>query len=84
MLPLYLEPINPVVSGGSKNINLGVGFALRCFQCLSLTNVATQQCAWRHNWYTRGWLLRVLSYYLELPSIFDACSRKGPYCLATY
>ncbi|PIR91279.1 hypothetical protein COU03_02490 [bacterium (Candidatus Gribaldobacteria) CG10_big_fil_rev_8_21_14_0_10_41_12] len=61
MLLLHLEPINPVVSGGFKNPNLVVGFALRCFQCLSLTNVATQQCSWQNNWHTRGWLRKVLS-----------------------
>jgi len=51
---LHLEPINLIISEESKSSNLGAGFALICFQCLSLTNLATQQCRWRDNWYTRG------------------------------
>ena len=31
-----------------------VGFALICFQRLSLPDVATLQCSWRNNRYTRG------------------------------
>jgi len=42
--------------------NLGIGFTLICFQCLSNNNVATQRCSWRNNWYTRGCLLLILSY----------------------
>jgi len=34
--------------------HLGVSFALICFQRLSIPNLATQQCTWRYNWYTRG------------------------------
>ena len=58
---LHLEPINPLISGKSKSSHLGVGFALICFQRLSVPNVATQQCSWRNNWYTRGWFIPVLS-----------------------
>jgi hypothetical protein len=37
-------------------------FPLRCFQRLSLPNVANQQCSWRNNWHTRGSSIPVLSY----------------------
>jgi len=30
--------------------NLGIGFALICFQRLSFPNLATQLCSWRNNW----------------------------------
>ena len=42
--------------------HLGVGFALRCFQRLSLPNTATQQCPWQDNWNTGGSSIPVLSY----------------------
>ena len=42
--------------------HLGAGFALRCFQCLSLPYIATLRCGWRHNRYTRGTSNPVLSY----------------------
>ena len=42
--------------------NLEAGFPLRCFQWLSLPNIATQLCHWRDNWYTRGPSIPVLSY----------------------
>ena len=42
--------------------NLGEGFPLRCFQRLSLPNVATQRCPWRDSWFTRGSSTSVLSY----------------------
>ena len=38
------------------------GFTLRCFQRLSLPDLATQLCSWRNNWYTRGQSIPVLSY----------------------
>ncbi len=47
------------VSGRS---HLEVGFPLRCFQRLSHPNVATRRCGWRHNRYTRGSSIPVLSY----------------------
>jgi len=43
-----------IVSHQLTSLNLGVGFVLRCFQRLSMPNLATQQCRWRDNWYTRG------------------------------
>jgi hypothetical protein len=70
LLCLHLRPINPVISGKpsvpmrtSGGIShLEGSFALRCFQCLSLPNIATQQCPWRDNWYTIGSSTPVLSY----------------------
>lgn len=65
---LYLGPINLVVFQGSSGrlpcgrSHLGGGFTLRCFQRLSLPNVATQRCHWRDNWCTRGSSIPVLSY----------------------
>ena len=38
------------------------GFTLRCFQRLSLPDLATQPCSWRNNWCTRGQSIPVLSY----------------------
>jgi hypothetical protein len=38
------------------------GFALRCFQRLSLPDLATQLCSWRNNWDTSGQFIPVLSY----------------------
>jgi hypothetical protein len=68
LLPLHIRPINLVVSEGplgtlqSGISNLEVGFPLRCFQRLSLPNIATQRCSWRNNWNTRGSSIPVLSY----------------------
>ncbi len=68
LLPLHTRPINLVVSEGPlvclrRGIsNLEVGFPLRCFQRLSLPNIATQRCSWRNNWNTRGSSIPVLSY----------------------
>ena len=42
--------------------HLEVGFPLRCFQRLSLPDVATRRCPWRDNRYTRGQSIPVLSY----------------------
>jgi hypothetical protein len=42
--------------------NLGVGFPLICFQRLSLPHMATRRCGWRHNRYTSGASVPVLSY----------------------
>ncbi|EFH28880.1 LOW QUALITY PROTEIN: conserved hypothetical protein, partial [Streptomyces sviceus ATCC 29083] len=38
--------------GGSPHLE--AGFPLRCFQRLSLPNVANQPCPWQDNWHTRG------------------------------
>jgi len=42
--------------------NLEGGFTLICFQRLSRPNVATRQCHWHDNRYTRGSFTPVLSY----------------------
>jgi hypothetical protein len=56
-------PINVVISHGSITIPyLGVGFPLRCFQRLSVPNIATGRCDWRHSPQTRGSFISVLSY----------------------
>src|SRR4030042_727469 len=73
---LHIWPINLVVYEGSylfrcrkRGIpHLGGGFPLRCFQRLSLPNIATQRCDWRHNWNTIGSSIPVLSYWGQLPS----------------
>jgi len=41
---------------------LGARFPLRCFQRLSLPNIATRQCRWHDNRNTRGSSTPVLSY----------------------
>ena len=38
-------------------------------QRLSFPYIATQQCTWRHNWYTRGMSNTVLSYQCQISSI---------------
>ena len=63
----HLQPINQIVFLGSYYIKYGkthlkVGFPLRCFQRLSIPNIATLHCNWRYNRYTRGWSIPVLSY----------------------
>ena len=59
----HLAPINLIVYKESiTNINLEGGFTLRCFQRLSIPNIATQLCHWRDNWCTRGSSIPVLSY----------------------
>ena len=42
--------------------NLEGGFPLRCFQRLSLPYIATLLRGWRHDRYTRGMFIPVLSY----------------------
>ncbi|PIV10436.1 MAG: hypothetical protein COS49_00485 [Candidatus Portnoybacteria bacterium CG03_land_8_20_14_0_80_41_10] len=75
LLRLDLEPINVVISHESMIPNLGLGFALRCFQRLSHPNLATQHCPGRDNWQTRGLFVRILSYNERLPSSINACGR---------
>ena len=41
---------------------LQASFPLRCFQRLSLPDIATRQCNWHHNRYTSGLSTPVLSY----------------------
>jgi len=64
----HFRPINLVVCQGpypvrpGERSHLEAGFALRCFQRLSIPNVANQPCRWRDNWHTRGSSTPVLSY----------------------
>jgi len=60
---LHTWPINVVVYHGSRGkTGLEEGFPLRCFQRLSRPHIATRQCHWRDNRYTRGASIPVLSY----------------------
>ena len=47
---------------GSGKTYLEVGFPLRCFQRLSIPNLATLPCRWRDNRFTRDSSVPVLSY----------------------
>src|ERR1700761_808529 len=47
---------------GAGKPHLETSFPLRCFQRLSLPHLATRQCPWRDNRYTRGASTPVLSY----------------------
>ncbi len=44
LLCVHLTPINVIISHGSMIPNLEVGFPLRCFQRLSIPDIATQRC----------------------------------------
>ena len=57
------------------NAYLGAGFPLRCFQRLSLPNVANRPCHWRDNRHTRGSSTQVLSYYGQASSRFRRAQR---------
>ena len=57
------------------NAYLGAGFPLRCFQRLSLPNVANRPCHWRDNRHTRGSSTQVLSYYGQASSTFRRAQR---------
>lgn len=60
---------------GARNPYLGAGFPLRCFQRLSLPNVANQPRHWRDDWHTRGSSTQVLSYYGQVSSGFQRAQR---------
>ena len=56
---------SPTTLQGSRapgRSHLQASFPLRCFQRLSLPYIATRQCDWRHNRYTRDTSTPVLSY----------------------
>ena len=62
----HLRPIDVVVFHGSwARPGFEEGFPLRCVQRLSRPHLATRRCGWRHNRYTRGASLPVLSYWGE-------------------
>ena len=54
--------------GAAWNPYLGEGFPLRCFQRLSLPNVANRPRHWRDDRHTRGSSTQVLSYYGQASS----------------
>ncbi len=59
----HLRPIDVMVYHGPRGRpRLEGGFLLRCLQQLSRPDLATQRCGGRHNWYTRGTSIPVLSY----------------------
>ena len=63
LLHFHTRPIDVVVYYGSQaRPGFEVGFPLRCLQRLSLPHLATLQCHWRDNRYTRGVSTPVLSY----------------------
>ena len=62
----HLAPINQIISLGTMIPHLGVGFPLRCFQRLSVPNIATRQCHWRDSRQTRGSFIPVLSSCIPL------------------
>ena len=63
LLRLHLRPIDVVVFHGSwARPGFEVSFPLRCLQRLSRPHIATRRCGWRHNRYTRGASIPVLSY----------------------
>ena len=57
------------------NAYLGAGFPLRCFQRLSLPNVANRPRHWRDDRHTRGSSTQVLSYYGQVSSRFQRAQR---------
>ena len=65
----HTRPINVVVYDGPLGgLRLGipdleVSFPLRCFQRLSVPDIATRRCHWHDNRITSGPSTRVLSYY---------------------
>jgi hypothetical protein len=63
LLCFHLVPINVVISHGPQTIPyLRVGFPLRCFQRLSIPDIATGRCRWYDSPQTRGQFISVLSY----------------------
>ena len=63
LLSVHLVPINLIISQVSQTIpHLEAGFPLRCFQRLSIPDIATEQCPWQDSSYTRGQFTPVLSY----------------------
>ena len=51
--------------------HLGAGFALRCGQRFSLPNLASQRCAWQHNWAHQRFVH-------SGPLVLGAAPRKNP------
>ena len=63
LLHFHIWPIDVMVYHGSQaRPGFEASFPLRCFQRLSFPHIATRRCGWRHNRYTRGASIPVLSY----------------------
>ena len=79
LLSVHLEPINVIISYDAQtNTDLGGGFLLRCFQKLSIPNIATLRCSWQNSSHTRGSFNSVLSSFIPLSlgaqTISSSCS----------
>ena len=60
---VHLLPVNPVISrGAQRDLILGTASRLDAFSVYPHSTIATQQCPWQDNWYTRGRFFSVLSY----------------------
>src|SRR3546814_18604014 len=70
MLPhLYLQPIYVIVFDvPQEKPHLVASFALRCFQRISLPDVATQPCTCHDNWYPSGRSTPLLPSYGQVHS----------------
>jgi len=71
----------PTLPGPHSPSTIGAGrlnfLPLRCFQRLSLPQVANQPCPWRDNWHTRAASIPVLSYWGQLSSNLFRLQRIG-------
>ena len=77
LLSVHLVPINLIISQVSQTIpHLEAGFPLRCFQRLSIPDIATRQSTWQQSRHTRGQFISVLSYQKQIFSRINACSRQ--------
>ena len=59
---LHIKPIYVIIFYIYLKIDFEASFSLRCFQRLSITNIATRRCYWYNNRFTRDSLFPVLSY----------------------
>lgn len=78
LLCVHLTPINVIISyDPSTNTYLEIGFLLRCFQKLSIPDIATGRSGWRQSPHTRGQFTPVLSYQEQIFSIFERLQKIG-------
>ena len=77
----HVRPIDHVFCMGTTGTRRFHGMLIleqasrRCFQRLSLPNVANRPCHWRDNRHTRGSSTQVLSYYGQASSAFQRAQR---------
>jgi len=64
-----------VCDGPRAKPSFEAGFPLRCIQRLSLPRIATRRRGWRHDRYTRGASIPVLSYWGQTLSSFHTHGR---------